>query len=92
MGSQGILYLQVLLKMIGVFLAEKTLSTEDISSRIITDSIETRQQIVSFHEDSLQKYLAKIRVSIDDSVLHIPQISEDKMLASNESMNGRCKS
>ena len=67
-------------------LAEKTLSTEDISSRIITDSIESRQQIVSFHEDSLQKYLAKIRVSIDDSVLHIPQISEDKMLASNESM------
>ena len=67
-------------------LAEKTLSTENISSRIITDSIETRQQIVSFHEDSLQKYLAKIRVSIDDSVLHIPQISEDKMLASNESM------
>ena len=67
-------------------LAEKTLSTEDILSRIITDSIETRQQIVSFHEDSLQKYLAKIRVSIDDSVLHIPQISEDKMLASNESM------
>lgn len=66
--------------------AEKTLSIEDISSRIITDSIETRQQIVSFHEDSLQKYLAKIRVSIDDSVLHIPQISEDKMLASNESM------
>lgn len=69
-------------------LAEKTLSTENISSRIITDSIETRQQIVSFHEDSLQKYLAKIRVSIDDSVLHIPQISEDKMLASNESMKG----
>lgn len=67
-------------------LAEKTLSTEDISSRIITDSIESRQQIVSFHEDSLQKYLAKIRVSIDDSVLHIPQISEDKILASNESM------
>ena len=67
-------------------LAEKTLSTEDISSRIITDSIESRQQIVSFHEDSLQKYLAKIRVSIDDSVLHIPQISEDKMLASSESM------
>ena len=67
-------------------LAEKTLSTEDISSRIITDSIESRQQIVSFHEDSLQKYLAKIRVSIDDSVLHIPQISEEKMLASNESM------
>ncbi len=67
-------------------LAEKTLSTENISSRIITDSIESRQQIVSFHEDSLQKYLAKIRVSIDDSVPHIPQISEDKMLASNESM------
>ncbi len=69
-------------------MAEKTLSTENISSRIITDSIESRQQIVSFHEDSLQKYLAKIRVSIDDSVLHIPQISEDKMLASNESMKG----
>lgn len=34
-------------------LAEKTLSTEDILSRIITDSIESRQQIVSFHEDSL---------------------------------------
>lgn len=67
-------------------LAEKTLSTEDISSQIITDSVESEQQPVFFHVDSLPKYLATGEISIDDSVLRIPQISEEKMLASNESM------
>ena len=68
-------------------LAEKTLSTEDISSQIITDSVESEQQPVFFHVDSLPKYLATGEISIDDSVLRIPQISEDKMLASNGNMN-----
>ena len=68
-------------------LAEKTLSTEDISSQIITDSVESEQQPVFFHVDSLPKYLATGEISIDDSVLRSPQISEDKMLASNGNMN-----
>ena len=68
-------------------LAKKTIPTEDISSQIITDSVESEQQPVFFHVDSLPKYLATGEISIDDSVLRIPQISEDKMLASNENMN-----
>ena len=67
-------------------MAEKTIPAENLSSQIKTDNIESVQQPVFFHVDSLQKYLATGGISIDDSALHIPQISEDKMLASNESM------
>lgn len=65
-------------------LAEKTISTEEISSQIITDSVEFGQQTVPFHVDSLQKYLATGTIGVEDSMLRIPRISEDKMMALNE--------
>ena len=68
-------------------LAEKTISTEKISSQIITDSVEFGQQTVPFHVDSLQKYLATGTIGVEDSMLRIPQITEEKMMALNESMS-----
>lgn len=68
-------------------LAEKTISTEEITSQLITDSAESGQLTVSFHVDSLQKYLAAGTIGVEDSVQRIPQISEDKMIALNERMN-----
>lgn len=68
-------------------LAEKTISTEEISSQIITDSVEFGQQTVPFHVDSLQKYLATGTIGVEDSMLRIPRISEDKMMALNGNMN-----
>ena len=65
-------------------LAEKTISTEEISSQLITDSAESGQLTVSFHVDSLQKYLAAGTIGVEDSVQRIPQISEDKMTALNK--------
>ena len=65
-------------------LAEKPISTEKISSQIITDSVEFGQQTVPFHVDSLQKYLATGTIGVEDSMLRIPRISEDKMMALNE--------
>ena len=68
-------------------LAEMATSTEKISSRMITDSVESGQQTVVFHVDSIQKQLAIKGISTKDSVLRIPKISEEKMMALNESMS-----
>lgn len=68
-------------------LAEKTISTEGISSQLITDSAESGQLTVSFHVDSIQKQLVIKGISTIDSVLRIPQITEEKMMALNESMS-----
>lgn len=68
-------------------LAEMATSTEKISSRMITDSVESEQQTVVFHVDSIQKQLVIKGISTKDSVLRIPQISEEKMMALNESMS-----
>lgn len=68
-------------------LAEIATSTEKISSRMITDSVESEQQTVVFHVDSIQKQLVIKGISTKDSVLRIPQISEEKMMALNESMS-----
>lgn len=68
-------------------LAEMATSTEKISSRMITDSIESEQQTVVFHVDSIQKQLVIKGISTIDSVLRIPQITEEKMMALNESMS-----
>ncbi|WP_333616410.1 sigma-70 family RNA polymerase sigma factor [Bacteroides pyogenes] len=68
-------------------LAETTVPTEKTSSRVITDSAESAQRAVSFHTDSIQKQLATKGISTKDSVLRIPQIPEEKMMALNESMS-----
>lgn len=68
-------------------LAEMATSTEKISSRMITDSVESEQQTVVFHVDSIQKQLVIKGISTIDSVLRIPQITEEKMMALNESMS-----
>lgn len=68
-------------------LAEMATSTEKISSRMITDNVESEQQTVVFHVDSIQKQLVIKGISTKDSVLRIPQISEEKMMALNESMS-----
>ena len=68
-------------------LAEMATSTEKISSRMITDSVESEQQTVVFHVDSIQKQLVIKGISTKDSVLRIPQITEEKMMALNESMS-----
>lgn len=67
--------------------AENTNSTEKISLQVETDIIESGQQTVSFHVDSLEKYPAIKSINIEDSMLHVPQISEEKMMALNESMS-----
>lgn len=71
----------------GRALVETAVYTEKISSRGIADSVGTGQQAVSFCMDSLEKHLAIKSISIEDSVLHIPQISEEKMMALNESIS-----
>lgn len=68
-------------------LAEMATSTEKISSRMITDSVESEQQTVVFHVDSIQKQLVIKGISTIDSMLRIPQITEEKMMALNESMS-----
>ena len=68
-------------------LTETAVPVEDISSQVITDSVGAGQQTVSFNVDSLEKHLAIKGISIGDSMLHFSQISEEKMLALNESMH-----
>lgn len=69
----------------GSILAETAAPTEKNSSGTFTDSVGAGQQTVSFYVDSLEKYLATKGISIEDSMLHIPQISKEKMMALNES-------
>ena len=72
---------------VGHTLTEIAVPVEDISSQVITDSVGAGQQTVSFNVDSLEKHLAIKGISIGDSMLHFSQISEEKMLALNESMH-----
>lgn len=72
---------------VGHTFTEIAVPVEDISSQVITDSVGARQQTVSFNVDSLEKHLTIKGISIGDSMLHFSQISEEKMLALNESMH-----
>lgn len=71
----------------GSILAETAVPAEKNSSGTLVDSIGAGQQTVSFHVDSLEKYLATKGISIENAMSHIPQISEEKMMAINESMS-----
>lgn len=68
-------------------LAEITVPTEKNSSRVITDSARSRQKTVVFYMDSIQKQLAIKGIDTKDSMLRIPQIFEEKMMALNECMS-----
>ena len=68
-------------------LAKIAVPIEEISSQVITDSAESGQQTVVFRMDSIQKQLATKGIGTKDSVLRIPQIPEEKMMALNESMS-----
>ena len=72
---------------VGHTLTEIAVPVEDISSQVITDSVEAGQQTVSFNVDSLEKHLAINGISTGDSMLHFSHISEEKILALNESMH-----
>lgn len=72
---------------VGHTLTEIAVPVEDISSQVITDSVEAGQQTVSFNVDSLEKHLAIKGISTGDSMLHFSHISEEKILALNESMH-----
>lgn len=72
---------------VGHTLTEIAVPVEDISSQVITDSVGAGLQTVSFNVDSLEKHLAIKGISTGDSMLHFSQISEEKMLALNESMH-----
>ena len=57
----------------------------NITSQVSTDSAETEQRKPPFNVDSLQKHLA-IGIGANDSLCCIPQIPQDKMIASNENV------
>ena len=56
------------------------------TEKVKTDSAESGQVVVSFNVDSLQKCLAT-DIGMEDSLYHLPNISGDKMIALNESVN-----
>ena len=58
----------------------------NIAWQVSTDSAITEQRALPFNVDSLQKHLA-IGIGTNDSLYCIPQIPQDKMIASNERMN-----
>ncbi|WP_333616472.1 sigma-70 family RNA polymerase sigma factor [Bacteroides pyogenes] len=68
-------------------LAEMTVITENISSQAITDCIESAQQRITFHADSLQKYLVTKGIGTEDTMFRLPQISKDKIMTINNNMN-----
>lgn len=71
----------------GHTLAETTVPTEKMSSHVITNSVEFGHEAVVFHMDSIQKQLATKGIGTKDSVLRIPQIPEEKMMALNERLS-----
>ena len=56
------------------------------TEKVKTDSAESGQVAVSFNVDSLQKCLAT-DIGMEDSLYHLLNISGDKMIALNESVN-----
>ena len=68
-------------------LAKIVVSTEEISSQIITDSVKSGQQTVPIYVDSLQQHLAINGIGVEDSVFRIPQIPEERIMALNERMS-----
>ena len=67
----------------GKMLAKVNRLSEKSYSQIKEDSTEIQVHTASFNVDSLQRYLAT-GVGIEDSIFRIPQISKNKMVASNE--------
>ena len=67
----------------GKMLAKVNRLSEKSYSQIKEDSTEIQVHTASFNVDSLQRYLAT-GIGIEDSIFRIPQISKNKMVASNE--------
>ncbi len=70
----------------GKMLAKANRLSEKSYSQIKKDSIEKQVHTASFNVDSLQRYLAT-GIGIEDSIFRVPQISKNKMVASNEDTN-----